>query len=92
MGSWLHLRSVAFTSASRSSFFIQLSTVFVPTIEYLVGTKVSPAVVPACLLTLAGAACLVLPSDPSAVDSLASLFSSLNSGDLLGIASALCYR
>lgn len=92
MGTWLHLRSIALTSASRSAFFIQFSTVFVPLIEFVVGTKVSPAIIPACLLTIAGAAFLVLPSDPTAVDSFFSLFSSFNQGDLLGVATAICYR
>lgn len=90
-GCWLHLRSVAFTSASRSSFFIQFTTFFVPMIEFVMGNAVSPAVIPACLLTLAGAACLVLPEDPSAVTGFSSLFSSLNYGDILGITSAISY-
>lgn len=92
LGSFIHLRSVAFTTASRSSFFVQLTTAFVPLLELLFGKAVSPVVIPACLLTVFGAACLALPADLNLLTSASSLFSSVNKGDLLAILSAVFYR
>lgn len=89
LGALLHLRSIALTTPSRSSFFVQLTTLFVPAIEYLTGAKLSSNVIAAAGTTIAGAAFLAAPSDSSAATSF---FSSLNAGDLVAIASAFFYR
>lgn len=93
IGAWLHLRSIALTTASRSAFFIQLTTVFVPLLELFAGKKVPFSVFPACLLTLVGAFFLVLPSDPDiSTNAVSTIFASFNPGDIVSILSALCYR
>lgn len=93
VGAWLHLRSVALTTASRSAFFIQFTTLFVPVLEALLGKKVPLSVIPACALTLVGAFFLVLPSDLGVhANAVSTIFASFNPGDVVAILSALCYR
>lgn len=96
--SWLNLISLKLTSASRAAFLVQLTTAFVPILDSLQGTRLSPQIIFACFLAIFGAGILAVDTQlSSAVSSIAenaspNLFGAFNVGDALAVASALGYR
>lgn len=92
LGSWLNLEALTRTSASRSAFFVQLTTVIVPLAEWLLGAKVEPQVFAACAVAMAGAGVLSQSADPAVGELSATVFGALNVGDIIAVASAMFYR
>lgn len=96
--SWLNLISLKLTSASRAAFLVQLTTAFIPILDSLRGTRLSPQIIFACCLAIFGAGILAVDTELSssastiAENASPNLFGAFNVGDALAVVAALCYR
>lgn len=81
VGSLLNLAALSYTSAPRSAFLVQLTTVFVPLLQRIRGQYIAPSIWKACILAICGA--LVLAND--------ALSQAANVGDALSLLAAACY-
>lgn len=83
--------ALLFTDATRVSFLTQASIAFTPVLVVLSGDKVPAITWVGCALAIAGVVALGFDGGDAAVAAAAGAGISLNIGDIIALAGALCY-
>lgn len=89
-GTCLQVLGLNVTSASRAAFLVQLSTVFVPVMEVLIGRHVPVHVFFTSGIAILGTCILALEANTTSALS-ANVIAAFNMGDVLSIAAAILY-
>ncbi|GMI12934.1 hypothetical protein TrLO_g3712 [Triparma laevis f. longispina] len=90
-GNILQLIGLRTTSATKSAFLVQLTTIIVPVLSSVLNKyPIKPSTIAACLTAFVGVTILSLDSSADAT-SISSILNSLNKGDILILISSISY-